>query len=147
VLAAQGAVIEGTAAREGAPQNHATTGALTGPGAAIDGAADRTRAHATDGVLAGQGSTLNGTAARVGEAVEHATSGALVGQGGYLEGTAAHGFEGITGFVPMPMPRPHRLPVSHASRGRLNGRGAKVRAMAHITRTGQNPLALLVISA
>jgi hypothetical protein len=105
------------------------------------------RAHATDGVLEGQGSTLDGAAARVGEPVAHATSGELVGQGALIVGRAALPVQDqITGFVPMPMPR-RRRPVSHVASGRLVGRGAKVRGKAHSTRTGQNKLALLMISA
>jgi hypothetical protein len=144
-LAGAGSTVDGTAART---RVHATDGVLAGQAAALDGAAARTRAHATDGVLEGQGSTLDGTAARVGEPVEHSTSGSLVGQGAQIIGDAARPApidEGIVGFVPMPMPR-RRLPVQHVARGRLHGRGAKVRGMAHITPTGQNRLALLLIA-
>lgn len=62
---------------EAAPE-HATSGALTGPGSAVDGTAARTRVHATTGALTGPGSTVDGTA--VYNAL-HGTSGDLVGAG------------------------------------------------------------------
>src|SRR3990167_1919591 len=68
---------------------HATSGALSGQGSIVVGAAARTRQHPSSGALTGAGSIIVGVAARLGAPVAHATSGVLVGQGTALTGTAA----------------------------------------------------------
>lgn len=65
---------------------HATTGALTGPGAVIAGTAAHIAIHGTSGALTGPGSTIAGTAS---SATPRPSSGALVGPGSVVAGTAA----------------------------------------------------------
>ena len=72
----------------GGAATHATTGALVGPGATIDGTAAHIAIHGTSGALIGAGAVIAGAAARTAGAVTHATSGALVGPGSLLDGTA-----------------------------------------------------------
>lgn len=90
-LAGQGSVVVGSAARVGAPANHATSGDLAGQGASIAGSAARVRVMASTGSLVGQGSVLAGTAARAGAAVTHDTSGSLIGAGAVVDGVALNG--------------------------------------------------------
>jgi hypothetical protein len=69
----------------GGAVTHDATGALVGSGSAVNGTANRTRAHATTGALTGPGSTVAGSSARF---RAFATSGALVGPGAIIVGTA-----------------------------------------------------------
>jgi len=69
----------------GGAVTHDATGALVGSGSAVNGTANRTRAHATTGALTGPGSTVAGSSARF---RAFATSGALVGPGSIIVGTA-----------------------------------------------------------
>jgi hypothetical protein len=168
VLAGPGAVIAGDAARIGTPVSHATSGdlsgqgstiagaassattraasgVLAGAGATVAGAAARTRVHATQGELAAAGAALDGAAARVGAPVEHATSGELVGPGEEIIGAAGRPAPADTSGAGVAVRKIPRLAVHHSCTGRLRGRGAKVGGAVHVTRTGQNPLALLMI--
>jgi hypothetical protein len=69
----------------GGAVTHDATGALVGSGSAVNGTANRTRAHATTGALTGPGSTVAGSSARF---RAFATSGVLVGPGSIIVGTA-----------------------------------------------------------
>jgi len=69
----------------GGAVTHDATGALVGSGSAVNGTANRTRAHATTGALTGPGSTVAGSSERF---RAFATSGALVGPGSIIVGTA-----------------------------------------------------------
>jgi hypothetical protein len=69
----------------GGAVTHDATGALVGSGSAVNGTANRTRAHATTGALIGPGSTVAGSSARF---RAFATSGALVGAGSIIVGAA-----------------------------------------------------------
>ena len=68
--------------------SHATTGALTGPGAVIAGSAAHIAIHGTSGALVGPGSTVAGAADHT--TPSHDTTGALVGPGAVIAGSAAH---------------------------------------------------------
>lgn len=81
-LTGDGSVIVGAAVYNAV---HPTTGALTGPGSTIVGAAARTREHATTGALTGPGSTIVGVAVYN---AKHATSGVLTGQDPTIVGSA-----------------------------------------------------------
>jgi hypothetical protein len=83
-LVGSGSAVNGTANRTRA---HATTGALTGQGSAVAGSAARTRAHDAVGVLAGAGAIVVGSA-RLNR--PHAASGVLVADGAVVAGTANH---------------------------------------------------------
>lgn len=73
----------------GGAVTHDTTGALTGPGSAIVGAAARSRIHATSGTLDAGNAVVSGSAARTAGVVNHVASGALVGPGSAVVGSAA----------------------------------------------------------
>ncbi len=85
-LSGQGSAVSGAAARAAGAVTHATDGVLSGPGATLAGAAARTRVHPTTGVLSGQGSTVAGAAART---RAHATTSVLTGPSSELAGAAA----------------------------------------------------------
>lgn len=140
-LVGPGTVVAGTAART---RVHATDGALVGPGAVVAGAASSATVRASSGALVGPGAVVAGTAARVGAPVSHAATGILIGPGAIIVGAA--GRPADTSQAGFDIPR-DRIPVHHSATGRLVGRGASLHASARITRTGQNPLALLLISA
>ena len=72
----------------GGPVTHSTSGALTGPGAAVAGSAARVRLHGTSGALAGSGALIVGSADRVGAVVIHGTTGVLVAAGSIIVGSA-----------------------------------------------------------
>ena len=96
---------------------HATTGALTGQGSTLAGAATRSRAYATSGALTGQGSEIVGSADRQDPPafVTHDTTGALGGQGSSIVGAASN-------FTP------------HSTSGALTGQGSTVAGSAARTR-------------
>ena len=85
-LTGAGAALSGTA-RHNTP--HATTGTLTGPGSAVVGSANRFRAHASTGALVGSGSTIAGSANHSPAAVPHTTTGALTGPGSVVVGVSS----------------------------------------------------------
>lgn len=68
------------------PVSHDTSGALTGPGAAIVGAASSATERPSSGALNGQGSTVAGAATRF---RAYTTTGTLTGQGSAVAGGAA----------------------------------------------------------
>lgn len=69
--------------------DHATTGALAGPGSEIVGSAQHNVPHATSGALTGPDSAIVGSAERTSAFVDHATTGALTGPGSTVAGSAA----------------------------------------------------------
>lgn len=72
---------------------HATSGALSGPGAAIVGAASSATARPSSGALTGQGAVVAGAASRT---RQHAAEGILAGQGAEIIGAAARsGYIGV----------------------------------------------------
>jgi hypothetical protein len=90
---------------------HTSTGALTGPGAAIAGTASRFVTHPSSGALTGPGSTVAGTALRF---RTFSATGALVGPGSAIAGSAARS----------------GAPVTHPSSGVLTGPGASISGQA-----------------
>lgn len=91
---------------------HATSGALAGQGALINGSAVLHKKHATTGSIIGPGALINGSAAHV---AKHATSGALVGPGALISGSAVHN-------------------AKHATTGALTGQGSAISGAAARTR-------------
>jgi hypothetical protein len=119
----------------GGATTHATSGALTGPGAAAAGSAARTRAHAATGVLAGPGSAVAGTSAHI---AKHATTGALVGAGASVVGAAArtrqHVTSGVLAGAGAGVAGVAARTRQHATSGILAGAGAAVAGAAARTR-------------
>lgn len=110
---------------------HATSGALVGPGSTVSGAAARSRAHASSGVLTGQGSTVAGTAART---RAHPASGVLTGPGSNIAGSAnrthAHPSSGaLVGAGSVVAGSAARTHV-HPSSGALVGQGSAIAGSA-----------------
>ena len=91
VLTGAGAALVGSAARIGL---YPTSGVLTGAGGLIVGTAALYKAHATSGVLAGTGAIIVGVAARSGGATTHDTTGTLAGAVSLIVGTAARTLPG-----------------------------------------------------
>lgn len=81
-LAAQDAVVAGTAARTRA---HPSTGALAAQEAVVSGAATHLNQHPSTGALEAQSATIAGTAART---RQHPSEGALAAQAAVVDGTA-----------------------------------------------------------
>lgn len=75
---------------------HGTTGALTGPGSGIIGAAAHSSLHSTAGDLPGQTAVISGSAVYN---AKHTTAGALIGSGSTVDGAAtrfrAHATDGV----------------------------------------------------
>jgi hypothetical protein len=89
VLTGVGAAIVGSAAHIA---KHATTGVLAGAGALLIGSAHHLAIHLSSGVLTGAGSVVTGSASRIGAGgTLHETSGVLSGAGAYLQGSAGRG--------------------------------------------------------
>jgi hypothetical protein len=84
-LTGQGSIIVGAADRQSSVVTHTSTGVLVGPGAIVAGSAARFRAFDTTGVLTGQGAEVAGTANRL---RVFDTTGALVGPGSIVAGVA-----------------------------------------------------------
>lgn len=133
-LTGPGASVAGTAAHIA---KHATSGALTGQIGSVAGTAARTRAHPSSGALTGQGSAVAGTAARSTPGGSHATSGALTGQGSTIAGTAAHKAKHATsgslsgqGSLVAGTAARVAAAVTHATSGTLTGPGAIVSGSA-----------------
>ena len=93
VLTGAGAALVGSAARIGL---YPTSGVLTGAGGLIVGTAALYKAHATSGVLAGTGAIIVGVAARSGGVTSHDTTGVLTGAGSLVVGYAANGLVYVT---------------------------------------------------
>lgn len=98
--------------------SHATSGALSGGGSAIDGAAARMRAHAANGDLYGIGATIDGAAART---RLHPATGDIVGGGAIVTGDAIR-----------------VVIVSHDSSGAIIGGGAAIDGVAARTGTSEH---------
>jgi hypothetical protein len=79
---------------------HSATGALTGSGSSLSGAAARTRTHNAVAVLLGGGSSLSGAANRAGGGgfLTHNATGTLVGAGASLSGAASRGLSMLVGM-------------------------------------------------
>jgi hypothetical protein len=114
-LVGSGSAVNGTANRTRA---HATTGALTGPGSALAGSARLNRPHATTGTLTGPGSTVAGSSARFRAFV---TSGTLTGSGSAIVGAAARVSAAVT----------------HATSGALVGPGSIIVGTAELIQQPQ----------
>jgi len=93
VLTGAGAAVVGSAARIGL---YPTSGVLTGAGGLIVGTAALYKAHATSGVLAGTGAIIVGVAARSGGITSHDTTGILTGAGSLIVGYASNGLVYVT---------------------------------------------------
>ena len=117
---------------------HATTGALTGPGSGVAGAAARTRNHPATGILAGPGSTIAGAAIHQ---LLHTTTGALTGPGSAVAGAAArtrnHPTTGVLAGAGSTVSGTAARFALHTTTGALTGPGstaagsaARVRAFA-----------------
>lgn len=114
----------------GAATTHDTSGALTGAGAQVVGAAAHVAVHSTTGVLTGQDSALAGSAART---RVHATDGALAGPDAAVAGDAArtrvHASDGtLSGAGAVVSGDAARIgaPTVHDSSGELSGPGASL---------------------
>ena len=109
---------------------HAATGALVGPGSAVDGTAARTRVHATTGALAGPGSVVTGSAERIAGTVTHEASGTLVGPGSVVEGAAVYNaLHAVSGALVGPgavIEGASARTRQHATSGALTGPGTVV---------------------
>lgn len=130
-LTGPGATVAGAAARSRAM---GSSGVLVGPGADAAGAATRFRTHAASGVLVGSGSGISGVSARISI---HGTSGTLAGNGSLLGGVAArtrqHPTSGAltgTGSVVAGSAARIGAPSAHATDGILVGPGASVSGLA-----------------
>jgi len=88
VLTGAGAAVVGSAARL---RSFDTSGALIGAGAIVVGSAAHIAIHGTSGVLIGPGSVIVGAASRSGSATTHDTTGVLVGAGGRIVGYVSNG--------------------------------------------------------
>ena len=85
-LTGQGSLINGAANRQTGAITHDTTGVLVGPGAVVAGSATRNALHSTTGALVGPGTVVAGAATR---SRAFDTSGVLTGQGATVVGAAA----------------------------------------------------------
>jgi hypothetical protein len=112
---------------------HATSGALEAAGAALAGAAARTRAHPATGVLAGAGAVIAGIAAR---SRVRTASGDLVGSGAAVAGNAAHTEPGLLSASGALVGGGAALSGAavlrrlHAASGALSGAGATLAGIA-----------------
>ena len=129
----------------GGAVTHATTGTLTGTGAALSGTARHNTPHPTTGTLTSSGSTIAGSANHSPAAVPHTTTGALTGPGSVVVGVSsrfrAHSTTGtLTGAGSVIVGSANRSPVAvpHTTTGALTGQGSAVsgtssRFRAHAT--------------
>lgn len=139
-LSGSGAAIVGSAAHIA---KHATTGALVAAGALIVGSAAHIAAHPTSGALIGQSTVIVGTAART---RAHPSSGVLAGQASVIVGAAARTRQHATtgtlssqGAVIVGAAARATGTTSHASSGSLAGPGALLSGVADHVSAGAAP--------
>lgn len=143
-LVGPGATVAGTAARVA---GHVTTGDLTGPGATLSGSASRFRAFDTSGVLTGQGSALSGSASRF---RTFDTTGDLIGQGATVTGAAnrfrAFDTSGVLngpGAIIVGSAARSAVAVTHDTTGTLVGPGAAIVGQAQYISLYPDPSVVL----